>query len=330
MSRTDHHHLPPLPSHVTPSAKVCAVVRLYLAVEDDLSAAQLQTVGAHVQLCPDCAREQQVFRHVSLLVATLAAAHLSERVDRAVMTAIAAREQQNDVHAPRHSPAALRPRRFRWVISLGSVAALFALALSASLFWLSGGFQGHQLTTLELPANLSWNSYVLYHTQTTMDSQGEYYQVTSYQDMADHQTYLQIATPGKLNVVIVENTQKSLGLDMMHHVAQWNVQDWDSNDPSLFDLDSLRHDLHTGHVVYQGKTSFEGQEVYRIHYPNGYILLLDMHYMPVNILVEHNDTSQGKPIYNVLRWLHPSQVSSSLWNMTIPHGFTMGNLPSKP
>src|SRR5260370_7606672 len=133
MSRTDHHHLPPLPSHVTPSAKVCAVVRLYLAVEDDLSAAQLQTVGAHVQLCPDCAREQQVFRHVSLLVATLAAAHLSERVDRAVMTAIAAREQQNDVHAPRHSPAELRPRLFSCLISLDPFPPRFALALSPSL-----------------------------------------------------------------------------------------------------------------------------------------------------------------------------------------------------
>jgi hypothetical protein len=327
MSKTDHYHLPPLPSHVAPSAKACAVVHLYLAVEDNLSPAQLQTVAAHVQLCPDCAHEQKIFRRASLLVATLAVAHPSERVDQAVLTAIAARRQENDVYASHHFSTTLRPRRFRQLTLLSAVAAVFALALSVSLYWLTSSGFGHSSTTLELPANLSWNSYVLYHTQTTMGSQGEYYQVTSYRYMADHQTYLQILTPGKLDVVILKNTQQSLGLDMMHHVAQWDVQNWDNDDSSLFDLDSLRHDLRTGHVIYQGKTSFKGQEVYRIRYPDGYILLLDMHYMPVNVLVEHNNTTQGKPIYNTLRWLHPSQIPSSLWNMTIPNDFTMGNLP---
>jgi hypothetical protein len=331
MSRADHHHLPPLPSRVEPSAKSCAVVRLYLAVEDNLSADQLQIIAAHIQLCSGCAHQQQIFRRASLLVATLNTAYPSERVDQAVMAAITTRGQHNDIYTPHHSLAAPRSGHLRRAISLGAVAALLALALCASLFWLiNGGFQGRPSTTLELPTNLSWNSYVLYQTQTTMGSQGKAYQVTSYQHMADDQTYLQIVTPGKLDIVIIENTQKSLGLDMMHHVAQWDVHDWDSDASSLFDLDSLRHDLRTGHVIYQGKISFDGQEVYRIRYPNGDILLLDMHYMPVNVLVEHNDTSQDKPIYNTLRWLHPSQVSSSLWNMTIPDGFTMGNLPSKP
>ena len=123
MSRADHHHLPPLPSRLAPSAKSCAVVRLYLAVEDNLSADQLQIIAAHIQLCSDCAHEQQIFRRASLLVATLNTAYPSERVNQAVMTAITTRGQYNNVYTPHHSFAAPRSGHLRRAISLGAVAA---------------------------------------------------------------------------------------------------------------------------------------------------------------------------------------------------------------
>jgi hypothetical protein len=58
--------------------------------------------------------------------------------------------------------------------------------------------------------------------------------------------------------------------------------------------------------------------------------LLDMHYMPVNVLRGAVGPGTGRPMYETLQLLSHSQVSDSMWNMSVPPGFQMGTLPTKP
>jgi len=135
---------------------------------------------------------------------------------------------------------------------------------------------------------------------------------------------VETSMPGSLDVVAVGTHQKMLGLDMMHHVAQWGADAWGPDD-SAIDLPQLRGDLQSGRAVYLGKGSYSGQDVYRIRTRSGEILLLDMHYMPVMVL-----SSSGKPMYDILKMLPASQVPAYMWNTTIPPGWKMGTLPPPP
>jgi hypothetical protein len=148
--------------------------------------------------------------------------------------------------------------------------------------------------------------------------------------MSTDSANIEVVIPGKIDIVVVKDAQKSLGLDMMHQVAQWGAPDWIQSDTSMFDLNRLRKELQTGQATYLGQAVYEGQSVYRVRLPEGNILLLDAHYMPVNVLENGDDSGTGKPMYNTLRWLPPSQVPSSMWDMTVPPNFNMGALPSQP
>ncbi len=210
---------------------------------------------------------------------------------------------------------------------MAAIAAVLLLAVLTSTYFLAGGWLGHQQVAFSLPETLSWDHYVLYSQHSMTGSHGDQYQVTSYQDMATHQQHVEFNVPGKMDIVVHKHQEQMLGLDMMNHVAQWDAQGWDMDqDDHLFDLARLRHELQSGLATYEGKEQFHNQTVYRIRYPDGHIILLDMHYMPVNVL----DNKQQQPMYEELRWLNPSQVESSMWDMNVPQGFSMGNLPSNP
>lgn len=321
-------YLPPLPPPDARGPEVCAVIRLYMAVIDDLSPQEAAVVRAHAQICEECAREARLLNLVTHSVAQMQESTPSARVDAAVIEAITARRQQHLATSTIPQPITpLRTRRRRyagrstwWVLA---AVLLVAVGTVVSLF--SGLLGSQSNTAFALPANLSWQPYVLYHSQTMTASNHEQYQVETYHNMAEHVLHVQTVMDGKLDVVVMRDNQKTLGLDMMHHVAQWNVSGWES-DESMFDLPHLRQELQNGSAVYVGKSQFKGQPVYRIRCSNGQILLLDMHYMPVNVATPGNN----KTLYTTLEWLHPSQVSSSLWNMNVPQGFTMGTLPAKP
>ncbi len=325
--------LPPLPAAGVSGPEVCAVVRLYLAVWDDLSPVQMHAISEHILSCVNCAREQRLMRRATQLVASLPVSEPSSHVDRAVLTAIATRDTRSREHGSQPLRALPRSRRMgrspSGLAALVAVAAIFMLALLLSAHFLLPGASSH-LATMQLPANLSWKDRVLYATQTMVGQGGERYHVMSYHNMAEGSMNVETVLPGKLDVVVVKEGQKSLGLDMMHHVAQWDTQGWDGADDSMFDLNQLRRDLQSGRCVYQGKDSFKGQDVYRLRYSNGQVLLLDMHYMPVNVLEDAHGPGTGRPMYDTLHWLPPSQVSSSMWDMQVPSGFTMGELPAKP
>jgi len=141
--------------------------------------------------------------------------------------------------------------------------------------------------------------------------------------------HVETTMANQLDVVVVGNHNNMLGMDMLHHIAQYGAGAW-SVDDSMFNLAALRSDLQAKRAVYLDKDTFRGQEVYRIRLHNGLVLLLNMHYQPVNILQGALGPGTGGPMYDTVKLMLPSQVSNTMWDMSIPHGFRMGTLPPKP
>lgn len=319
--------LPPLPPMGAIGPDVCAIIRIYLAVSDDLTPTQRQILYQHVEFCHWCKNEQQLIGRATQLMHYVHGSEPSAHVDHAVMAAIAARHDQRMHLAP---PMTMASRRRRQP-ALRLMGALVAAALVILAIWFSvSPLLPQPQQTFTLPTDLSWNSDVLYYKQTMTNAQGERYQVTCYHNRSDNTINLETVMNGKVDIVVVKDQQKSLGLDKMSHIAQWDVRYWSENEP-FFNLERLRQDLRDGKVVYAGKDQFKGQEVYRIRYPDGHVLLLDMDYMPVNILPQGDKTTDAvAPMYDTVQWLHPSQVAASMWDMQVPPDFRMGEIAPRP
>jgi hypothetical protein len=295
-----------------------------------------------MQSCPDCSRELQLMKRSTHLVACLDTSEPSARVDEAVMAAIAARGHAQQVAKPlsfstRRVASAPRrtSRNIPRMVAVGGIAAALLLAAFLSAYFVMGIGQPHQIANLghsqqvfALPANLSWNNYVLFYKQTAISSQGNQYKVTSYHNMGDDSMRTETVMDDKVDVLVVKDQQKSLGLDLMNHVAQWDVHNWDVDD-SMFDLATLRKDLQTGHAKYLGKDHFKGQEVYRVRTAQGDILLLNMQYMPVNALNKGQEAADSKPMFDQLQWLQPSQVPDATWDMKVPANFKVGKISAQ-
>lgn len=353
MNNTDHFPLPddsmpPMPGAQEYGPQVCATIRLYLAIQDDLTPEQQQALSEHVRNCAGCAEEQRLLNRSTQLVAGFA--HLAEsapstRVEQAIMAAIAARsrEETPDLVAvgaqelkpvPAEFPhkAAIKAGRSHqrhsiWLVGQLVAAALILLALLSSVYFF--GVAPHGPSAFQLPQNLSWNGYVLYHSQTVIGANGLLYHVDTYHDLGTGRMHVETTLAQQLDVVAVGDAQKVLGMDMIHHVAQWGADAW-SVDDSLFNLAGLRSDLQAKRAVYLDQDSFRGQDVYRIRWKNGLVLLLDMYYMPVNVLQGAIGPGTGEPMYDTLILMPASQVSNTMWDMSIPHGFRMGTLPPRP
>jgi hypothetical protein len=310
MNNTD---LPPLPAIATSDPEICNLVQRYLAIETDLSDEQRRLLSYHLQHCSTCVREWQILNNVTRAITSLEGSQPSARVDQAVMAAIAA------------STRTTQRRRFllprRQYITI--IAACLSMLLIATLLIIT-----NLQTTFRLPANLSWNSSVLYYTRTMIASNGKEYHIQTYHNLATNQMNVETVMGNQVHVETISNAHQTLGIDMMHRVAQWDANAWSSDD-SLFNLDGLRHDLQTGKAVYLGKGHFKGQEVYQVRTPERQILLLDMDYMPVNVLETENQTNQ-KPMYEEISWLAPEKVPGTMWQMDVPQGYRMGQLPSHP
>ena len=325
--------LPPLPAPDQRGPEVCARVSLYIAVLQDLTPTQKALVSLHVQGCETCAQEYQLVRQATKLVSRLEASTPSARVDQAVMQAISAQRSKSTVFGRQRSRS--RPRIYPafqgGLVRTASWAAVVAALLIAVIGTLSfvPGLHHTSTDAFALPANLSWKPYVLYHSQTMTTENGTHYQVKSYHDFNAGMVNVETTVGQSVDVVVVQDDHDALGLDMMHHVAQWDAQKW-SVDESMFDLRQLRSDLQSGHAVYLGKGTFQGQEVYRIRWSDNQILLLNMQYLPVNILQATSNTNTGQPEYDTIKWLKPSQVPPDMWDMNVPKDFKMGKLPAKP
>lgn len=326
--------LPPLSHPEVISREVCYIVRLYLAVWSDLDDEQRELVMRHLRLCAACMGEHYLYENVSHAMTSLPASAPSARVDQAVLAAIATHSRNNSKQMdslmqplqPPPLPRTLRPRSSsrQGLLRIGGLiaAALIVCVLFAALYFTRGSNSPQR--AFLLPASLSWTGYVLYEVQSGVDKQGQKYSVTTYYDMSDKHMNVETVIDNSLDVVMVSDAHAALGLDMMHHVAQWNASNW-AVDESMFDLSELKRELQSDHSAYMGTMMFDGQKVYRVHCTNNLIMLLNKNYLPVNVLNNNNT-----PIYQTFKLLTPKQVPDSMWNMNVPSGFQMGTLPAKP
>ncbi len=328
--------MPPLPKAGEYGPQVCSTVRLYLAILDDLSPRQVQLLREHVDNCADCATVHRLMQRTTRVFASLPESAPSPHVDQAVMTAIRSKSSKQKAGKRRRrivgatlvvargGGAALKSRAVKTAASV-ALAVVLLLALFTAIH-----FSGSPTTqAFRLPSNLSWSGYVLYHSETRIDAHGLRYYVNCYHDLGSDSMHVETVMPDHLDVIAVGNHHAMLGLDMMHHVAQWGANDW-SVDETAFDLAELRSDLDAHRAVYLDQDVFQGQAVYRIRTRNALVLLLDIHYMPVNVLRGAIGPGTGEPIYDSLLLMPPSHVSDSMWDMSVPAGFQMGTLPKKP
>ncbi len=320
-------NLPPLPVPGSTGPEVCSVIRLYLAVAQDLSPYQVRIITGHLQMCPECAREQRQMNRTTNLIANLEGSVPSAHVDQAIMAAIAARSRRPlSTQRQKTTPYRSAPRH-KGPVRVGGLVAAVAVLVVGLFSVLHFVLPGPAQTAFAVPATISWDHYVIYHSQTMIGSKGQNFRVESYHDMATDHMNVETTIEGKLDVMAVSDGHQTLGIDMMNHVAQWNADAWSSDD-SIFDLAQLRANLQSGKANYLGKGQFQGKDVYRIRDDTGQVLLLDMQYRPVNVLEDAN--SAKTPMYDKLELLKPTQVPDSMWNMTVPSDDKMGTLPVKP
>lgn len=341
-------NLPPLPTPEQRGSEVCARMALYIAIWQDLTPSQKALASRHIQSCETCTQEYQFVNSATKLVSRLSQESTvpSARVDQAVMQAIVARRETGKAPIKMRARSARKQPAFSGgssrMASWAAVAAAVLVVLVGGMTLISGshrtpttanthsGTPATQQQAFSLPANLSWSTEVLYHEQKMTGKDGEQLQVVTYYDPSAHMLNVE-TTASDMDVVMVEDQQahQALGMDMMHHVAQWNAQSW-ATDESMFNLQQVRSDLQSGKAIYLGQTTFQGQSVYQIRYPNNQILLLNMNYMPVNVLQVSGSSNAGQPIYTTLKWLPSSNVPDSTWDMNVPKNFKMGTLPSTP
>jgi hypothetical protein len=269
---------------------------------------------------------QRLMNLSTRLVGGLDASSPSSRVDSAVNAAIAAR--QNGQAAPPRRPFLRYSRSSRAtplrLTGLVAVAAVILFAVLTTLHFV--GIPTSRQTAFILPATLTWSGYVLYHTETRTNSKGQPYQVDTYHDLATDSMHIEMVEDSTVHIAVVSDNHHMLAMDMMHHIAQWGSTE-QSVDESMFELPLLRRDLQTHQAVYLGKDHFQGQDVYLVRCENGLVLLLDMHYRPVNVLRSATGPGTGVPVYDTLRLLSHSEVPNSMWDMHVPPGFQMGTVP---
>ena|SRR5947209_8069164 len=218
--------------------------------------------------------------------------------------------------------------RLRWAaVAAAAIAAVLILSLLAMMHFMPGF--GSTPQVFSLPANLSWNGYVIYHSETRIDAHGARYRVNTYYDAGSGREHVETVMPGSMDVVAVGDGHSVLGMDMMHHVAQQDAKAW-STDESMFNLAEIRSDMKANRAVFMGKGVYRGEAVYQIHCSNGLVLLLNMRYEPVNVLHGPVGTGAGEPMYDALVLMPSSHVSSEMWDMRVPRGYKMGVLPGKP
>src|SRR6266567_843926 len=324
----NHPDLPPLPEAGAHGPQVCAIVRLYLAVLDDVPAEQVRLVFEHIHTCPACAAELHLFTRATQLISGAANLEPPLRVDQAVLAAIAT---WSSTRSPEHL-CPLRPhctsRDNHSLLLAGQVAAAMMLLMAIMAVRLLTGVVAPP-RAFALPADLSWSGYVLFYRETKVGMSGTQYRVNCYDDLSTGRMHVETMAGSELDIVVVGNEQILLGKDLIHHIAEWDANAW-SVDDSIFNLMQLRYNLQAHRAVYEGMDRFEGQGVYRIRWKNGLVLLLDTSYWPVNVLRDAHGPGSGQPIYEMLTWLPVSQVSSTLWDTQVPAGFRLGRLPAGP
>ena len=344
--------MPAMPRMGESGPQVCAAVQLYLGVLNDLPAEQGEIIREHVRTCAGCTAVERLIQSTTDIIGGLPASMPSARVDEAVREAVAARgkgrgyvaslrggdasvptvTRATQASPPRiHTTPAPTGRRrvgLRWgAMAAAAMAAVVVLSFLTMMHF--SGVPGLTPQVFTLPTTLSWNGYVIYHSETRIDAHGVPYRVDTYYDPGTDRVHVETMMPGSMDVVVVGDGHSLLGMDMMHHVAQWGANEW-SNDESMFNLAAIRSDMKASRATFLDKDMFRGQAVYRIRCSNGMVLLLNMQYEPVNVLRGAVGPGTGEPVYDSLDMMPSSHVAGEMWDMRVPAGFKMGALPGKP
>jgi hypothetical protein len=314
--------LPLLPRGGDSGPSACAIVRLYLAVLDDLSPEQARLVFEHLKSCAECRAELRLLRRVAPLATAFDECAPPARVDQVVMAAISAKGQAPHHVFTRHF---MRERCSPWLMLFAAAAVLVVVMMTT--FPLLGALFSPP-RSFALPANLSWSGYVLYHTETVIGTSGVQYHIQCYHDLGTGFMHVETTAGADLDIVAVGHGLELLGKDLIHRIAQWGANTWGVDD-SLFDLRQLRADLRAHRAIYLGQETFRGKEVYRLRMRNGLMLLLDKQYLPVNVLRNASGPGTGEPLYETLMMLPATQVPATLWEARIPAGFRVGMLPMR-
>src|SRR5947209_6879450 len=196
-------NLPPIPDPGATGPRVCETIRLYLAVMQDLTPEQLALVSRHVHKCPDCAEEFRWLSRTTELVASgLAPSVPSPRVDRAIMAAVGAVPRRSVGAASLRSAPLDRPvvPRSAWLVRSLATAAVIVVALLGAMLLngVSPVATGPQ--RFSLPQNLSWNGYILYHSEIGMGSNGVPYHVYTYHNLGEGVMHVETMIDGSLDV----------------------------------------------------------------------------------------------------------------------------------
>ena len=332
--------MPPIPQAGAAGVQVCNVVQLYLAVLDDLPPEQVNTLMRHVRSCADCTAQYHLLSRATHAMSGLIMSTPSARVDHAITMAIVSRAVQSVATRDRQpvqtevlpQPVRIHKRRQPsfWLISQIAAAVILLLGLLTVAHYVMGSPTAKK--GFALPQDLTWDAYVIYHSEIRIAPDGEHYIVNTYDDLGNGDFHVETMMDNSLDVVTIGDSSMILGLDMMHHVAQWGASAWsvDESEESMFNLPQLRSDLSSNLDVYLGTDVFHGQDVYRVRCQNGLVLLLDAHYMPVNILRGAVGPGTGEPLYTTVTLMPVAKVSNSMWSMSVPAGFQMGTLPAQP
>src|SRR5579883_1305885 len=96
--------LPPFPMMGEKGPQVCARVRFYLALVDELPFEQVRVLSEHIKGCAECASEFQLLRQATHLVATLPESSPSARVDAAILAELQSRQRTVRASIQLHPP----------------------------------------------------------------------------------------------------------------------------------------------------------------------------------------------------------------------------------
>ncbi len=118
------------------------------------------------------------------------------------------------------APTGRRRVGLRWgAMAAAAMAAVVVLSFLTMMHF--SGVPGLTPQVFTLPTTLSWNGYVIYHSETRIDAHGVPYRVDTYYDPGTDRVHVETMMPGSMDVVVVGDGHSLLGMDMMHHVAQW-------------------------------------------------------------------------------------------------------------
>src|SRR5207247_10178027 len=116
------------------------------------------------------------------------------------------------------APTGRRRVGLRWgAMAAAAMAAVVVLSFLTMMHF--SGVPGLTPQVFTLPTTLSWNGYVIYHSETRFDAHGVPYLVNTYYDPGTDRVHVETMMPGSMDVVVVGDGHSLLGIVILDDVA---------------------------------------------------------------------------------------------------------------